>query len=230
MVNVTVIPGFDQYLATQSYQVPVTDFLINVLLVIALSVLTSYVYVRFGTSLSNRRSFARNFIIIALTTMFIITVVKSSLALSLGLIGALSIIRFRTAIKDPEELAFLFITIAIGLGLGADQRVISVIAVVAVLGVIVVRSRFSEKDREDQVMQLLITGKGDALPSLDQITSLVKIHSVSVRVKRFDVSGTKIEILYIVNFSTFDQLKVLTDTVRELSRDLTVTYLDNESG
>jgi uncharacterized membrane protein YhiD involved in acid resistance len=230
MVNVTVIPGFDQYLATQSYQIPVMDFLINILLVIVLSVLTSYVYVRFGTSLSNRRSFARNFIIIALTTMFIITVVKSSLALSLGLIGALSIIRFRTAIKDPEELAFLFITIAIGLGLGADQRVISVIAVFAILTVIVVRSRFSEKNREDQVMQLLITGKGDNLPSLEQITSIVKIHSVSVRMKRFDVSDNKIEILYIVNLITFDQLKVLTDKVRELSRNLTVTYLDNETG
>ena len=53
--------------------------------------------------------------------MIIITIVKSSLALSLGLVGALSIVRFRTAIKDPEELSFLFISIAIGLGMGANQ-------------------------------------------------------------------------------------------------------------
>jgi len=112
------IAGLDQYIATQSYQVPVLGFLVNIILAIVLSAITSYVYIHFCTSLSNRRSFARNFVIIALTTMFIITVVKSSLALSLGLIGALSIIRFRTAIKDPEELAFLFVTIAIGLGLG----------------------------------------------------------------------------------------------------------------
>ena len=51
----------------------------------------------------------------------IITVVKSSLALSLGLVGALSIVRFRTAIKNPEELIFLFLCIAIGVGLGANQ-------------------------------------------------------------------------------------------------------------
>ncbi len=224
------IPGLDQYIATQSFQVPVLGFLINIVLAIALSAVTSYVYIRFGTSLSNRRSFARNFLIIALTTMFIITVVKSSLALSLGLVGALSIVRFRTAIKDPEELAFLLVTIAIGLGLGADQREISVIAVIAILGVIIIRSRFIERNRDDQVMQLLVTGKGEDLPSLENITSVVKLHGTSVRLKRFDVSPNTIEILYLVNFISFDQLKVLADTLRGLSGKLTITYLDSDTG
>ena len=224
------IPGLDQYIATQSFQVPVLGFLINIVLAIALSAITSYVYIRFGTSLSNRRSFARNFLIIALTTMFIITVVKSSLALSLGLVGALSIVRFRTAIKDPEELAFLLVTIAIGLGLGADQREISVIAVIAILSVIIIRSRFIERNREDQVMQLLITGKGEDLPSLENITSVVKMHGTSVRLKRFDISTNAIEILYLVNFISFDQLKVLADTLRGLSGNLTITYLDSDTG
>ena len=70
--------------------------------------------------LSNRKIFSKNFFIITTTTMLIITVVKSSLALSLGLVGALSIIRFRAAIKEPEELGYLFLTISIGLGCGAD--------------------------------------------------------------------------------------------------------------
>ena len=52
---------------------------------------------------------------ISLTTMFVIAVIKQSLALSLGLVGALSIIRFRTAIKDPEELANLFLQSQLGL-------------------------------------------------------------------------------------------------------------------
>jgi uncharacterized membrane protein YhiD involved in acid resistance len=224
------IPGFDQYIATQSFQVPVLGFLINIILAILLSAITSYVYIRFGTSISNRRSFARNFIIIALTTMFIITVVKSSLALSLGLVGALSIVRFRTAIKDPEELAFLLVTIAIGLGLGADQRAISIIAVVAILGVIIVRSHYTGKIRDDQMMQILITGHGDDLPSLEQITSMVKIHGTSARMKRFDVGEGELEILYLVHFVSFDQLKLLADELRGLSGKLTITYLDSENG
>jgi hypothetical protein len=61
---------------------------------------------------------------ITMTTMLIITIVKASLALSLGLVGALSILRFRAAIKEPKELAYWFLAIAIGLDFGARQRVI----------------------------------------------------------------------------------------------------------
>ena len=50
--------------------------------------------------------------------MLVITVVKSSLALSLGLVGALSIVRFRTPIKEPEDLVYIFISIGIGIGIG----------------------------------------------------------------------------------------------------------------
>jgi len=51
-----------------------------------------------------------------MTTIFISTVVESSLALTLGLVGALSIVRFRTAVKEPEELSYMFLAITIGLG------------------------------------------------------------------------------------------------------------------
>ena len=70
---------------------------------------------------------------IILTTILIISIVKSSLALSLGLVGALSIVRFRTPIKEPEELAYLFISIAIGLGLGANQVLATVISSLFIL-------------------------------------------------------------------------------------------------
>ena len=51
---------------------------------------------------------------LAIITTLVITVIKFSLALSLGLVGALSIVRFRAAIKEPEELVFLFLIISIG--------------------------------------------------------------------------------------------------------------------
>jgi uncharacterized membrane protein YhiD involved in acid resistance len=86
-----------------------------------LSVAVGRVFVKFADTFSNRESFARLFPLVSSATCLIIAVVKSSLALSLGLVGALSIVRFRTAIKDPEELIYLFISIAIGLACGASQ-------------------------------------------------------------------------------------------------------------
>src|SRR3989338_6452859 len=116
------------FLSNQNIQIPILNFLVNLILAAILGYILSLIYTKYGKSLSNRQTFARNFVLLAVTTTLIITVVKSSLALSLGLVGALSIVRFRAAIKEPEELAFLFLTIAIGLGLGAGQLKITVIS------------------------------------------------------------------------------------------------------
>ena len=70
-----------------------------------------------------------------------ISVVKSSLSLSLGLVGALSIVRFRAAIKDPEERVYLFLCIGIGLAFGAGQPWIAVALVVVATVFVLVLER-----------------------------------------------------------------------------------------
>src|ERR1035441_4050319 len=79
-----------------------------------LGILLGQAYVHFGQALSNRKLFARNFIVLTVTTALIISIVRSSVALSLGLVGALSIVRFRAAIKEPEGTAFLFLSLMAG--------------------------------------------------------------------------------------------------------------------
>ena len=100
-------------------------------------------------ALSNRKLFSKTFLLIAMTTMLIITIVKSSLALSLGLVGALSIIRFRAAIKEPEELSYLFLAIAIGLGFGANQSVITLVGFIVITTIIIVNKLFISKSLLD---------------------------------------------------------------------------------
>ncbi len=98
-----------------------------------LSLLVKWHYARFGASLSNREEFSRIFPLVTLAVIVVITVVKTSLALSLGLIGALSIVRFRTPIKEPEELTYLFLCIAVGIGLGADAVSFTVLSTAFIL-------------------------------------------------------------------------------------------------
>jgi len=95
--------------------------------------------------LSNRRVFARNFVVLIVTTTLIISIVRTSVALSLGLVGALSIVRFRAAIKEPEELAFLFLAISVGLGLGAGAALITVVALIIILAFFALRTVLSRK-------------------------------------------------------------------------------------
>jgi hypothetical protein len=121
------------YVASSSIPAKYGDFIAALIFTAGASKLLAMIYQEFGTSLSNRVRFAGNFVILACTTMLVISVVKTSLALSLGLVGALSIVRFRTAIKDPEELAFLFLNIALGLGFGSGQIAYTLIGFVAIL-------------------------------------------------------------------------------------------------
>jgi len=103
--------------------------------------------------------------LLTLITVVVIAVVKSSLALSLGLVGALSIVRFRAAIKDPEELAYLFMAIAVGLAIGAGKPVPAA-ALVFVASVFLFGQKFLVKGgrRHD----LLLTISGDAKTHFDQ--------------------------------------------------------------
>lgn len=84
-----------------------------------------YIYKKYSTSFSSRESYGNTIVLIVLSVASLIAVVKSSLSLSLGLVGALSVVRFRTAVKEPINLAFLLLAICIGIGIGASQFIFS---------------------------------------------------------------------------------------------------------
>ena len=130
-------PGFG---LTPPAPLSITSLVINLLIGALISVVLAWHFQRYGRTMSNRRALAQVFPLIVLTTILVISVVKASLALSLGLVGALSIVRFRTPIKEPEELAYLFMAIGVGLGLGADHRVATVAAAVVILGLLAGRN------------------------------------------------------------------------------------------
>ena len=90
------------------------------------SYLLKIFYERYSNSIIPKNTISRILPILSLITFLVILVVKTSLALSLGLVGALSIIRFRTPIKEPEELIYLFLSIGLGLGYGANQTLITI--------------------------------------------------------------------------------------------------------
>ena len=218
---------FQQFLATQSIQIPIAGFIFNLLLAAILSFILSRVYIKYGESLSNRRIFARNFMLLTMTTMLVIAIVKSSLALSLGLVGALSIVRFRAAIKEPEELSYLFLTIAIGLGFGADQRAITVIAFFIIIGIICLK-KFSHKFQDNQNLYLTVSSQDSQNIDLDNIMQILKKHCIGLNMKRFDETKDALEASFLVEFKDFDNLKNARQELRNLKDSIKITFLDNK--
>jgi len=160
-----------------------------------------------------------------MTTTLIITVVKSSLALSLGLVGALSIVRFRSAIKDPEELVFLFIAISIGLGLGANQWRITLISFVILSLVIYARGFYYFKKDESQNLHLTISGTKGNL-SLKNIIDILKKNCSSVHLRRFDSKDNEIEASFLVDLDSHIKLEEIKKELESLSKSININYLD----
>ena len=227
MVQITNLT-FQDFLATQSPQIPLWDFSINFVLAAVLAFILGQVYIYFGDSLSNRRMFARNFMILTMTTMLIITVVKSSLALSLGLVGALSIIRFRAAIKEPEELAYIFLIISIGLGLGADQRLITTFAVFIIITMIMAKKKFVYRRKENQNLHLTVSSHNPDKIDLNQIVTVLNNYCSAVNMKRFDETNEMLEASFLVEFSDFEQIEKVRSDLSKLSKSVKTTFLDSQ--
>jgi len=164
-------------------ELTILDLSLNLIIAAILAHILQIVFINYSQTLNNKKVFSNNFVIIATTTIFIISIVKSSLALSLGLVGALSIIRFRTAVKEPEEISYLFVCIGIGLGLGANYKLVSIIAFIIIIALIAIKSFFGKKEINNETLYMSISCKGEI--DLKIVLNICKNYCSNVFFKRF---------------------------------------------
>ena len=212
----------------QSAPLSLTALLINIGVGVFLSIILRLHFKYFGSTLSNREEFSQVCPFILLTTILIITVVKSSLALSLGLVGALSIVRFRTPIKEPEELAYLFIAIAMGLGLGADQRVPTLTAGILIL---VVMAIFKWTKRESKKKNLYLSLDWREKPSqtegfLKRFNEVIGSHVLISDLRRMDVREEGLEAIFFIDVENPDDLSNLVSDLQKSFSGIGVTFID----
>ena len=205
-----------------------TALVINLGVGVFLSLLLRWHFKYFGSTLSNRDEFSQVCPFILLTTILIITVVKSSLALSLGLVGALSIVRFRTPIKEPEELAYLFIAIAMGLGLGADQRIPTLVAGPLILLVMAV-FKWNRKESKKKNLYLSLDWEvtvKETAGLLNRFTDVIKNHVLISDLRRIDVREAGLEATFFIDVQNPDNLSALIDDLQKSFSGIGVTFID----
>ena len=107
--------------------ISVSDALVAIALAFALSLFIVFVYRATYSGVSYNKNFANCLIMLSMVTAVVILVISSNVVLSLGMVGALSIVRFRTAIKEPTDTAFMFWAIATGIICGAGYVTLAVL-------------------------------------------------------------------------------------------------------
>lgn len=202
------------------------DFLINIFITIILSYIIGLIYSKYGNSLSNRKKLTQTFVLIAVTVMLVISIVKSSLALSLGLVGALSIVRFRTAIKEPEELVYFFIAIALGLGMGANQRIVTLIGATIIILYIIFQNINAVKSVVQQ--NLIVTISNTSGENLDEnkILELLKKHCSKLDLRRLDEVNNTTELSLNVEFNDIESILNAKNELKSIG-DIQFSFIEN---
>jgi hypothetical protein len=214
----------DFFINTQT-TLSVVDVLINITLSGLFSFLVRFVFIQYAHTASNRMAFANIFFLLSVCTTLIIALIQSSIALSLGLVGALSIVRFRAAIKEPEELVYLFFCIAIGLGFGANEKLLTMASAIAILSYLMIRGKVSKKNTAaGEIYNFDITsGK----LGVEDVVKAVKPYSSFVTLKRHSSDERSSNTCLSIELNSIENLDASVKHLKELDPAIKVSYISS---
>ena len=139
VIKKSVLAGFAQSSTPKMWAALLAALLMGIVIYL--------VYRRFYTGVIYSRTFAMTLVGMSVMTCAVTLAISSNVVISLGMVGALSIVRFRTAVKDPLDLLYLFWAITIGIITGAGMYVLGVTASVFMIALVVAFSKMQERGR-----------------------------------------------------------------------------------
>ena len=179
--------------------VSLLDTAIALFLAFFLGLFIFLVYKRSYSGVMFSSSFGVTLIALTLITTLLILAVTSNIVLSLGMVGALSIVRFRTAIKEPMDIAFLFWSITAGIVLAAGLIPLAVLGSLFIGVILLVFSR--QKSGESPY---ILVGRGASPEEATRVHALVKARVRRLDLKSKSVSPGQIELNYEVRLREAD--------------------------
>jgi hypothetical protein len=209
-----------------------TDYLM-VLLSLVFCIISSfilmYVYRSKANSLSSKIQISTIIPLLSNITFLVILIVKSSLALSLGLVGALSVIRFRTPVKEPEDLAFLFFAIALGIGYGALQIYsTSIIFIILIIIIWFFLSR-RKKDIGKNFNLIIECNSNKDQEYIDKILNSLKKNCQEVEMIKIEKQENIIILFFKVSFNETKNFKILIDNFEQDFKEIKFSLYENKT-
>jgi len=209
--------------------IDLVQWFLSLFVLIVLALFIQYTYNKYATTVSNHRSFSKLFLLFSLSTFLIISVIKVSLILSLGLVGALSIVRFRTAIKEPEQIVFLFLLIGISISVGANQLLIA--CVISLIAFFV--SHFFANSENDLVnncdyLKIVFSSKLEDQKQ-EKLFELVEKNKNVNNVLRYIDDKMSTEITLNISFRSLSELKYFQNKLNKIDEKVNVSYISSNN-
>ena len=183
------------YLLENNINISVAEIAIGLIVSVILAFFIYFVYKKTYTGVMYSRNFNVTLLLISVITTMVMMIIQSNLALSLGMVGALSIIRFRTAVKDTKDSAFIFWAIAVGIACGAGVYTIAVLGSVIIALILF----FISKGVMDDTSYLVIV-HGNSDLDVDLVSGIVEKHCPKNKLKMKNITASNVDITYEVSF------------------------------
>jgi uncharacterized membrane protein YhiD involved in acid resistance len=212
----------DNFLLTAPLQLTTPEIIVNLILAIIVGFIVAIIYKRTHRGVSYSQSYVSSLVLITVITAVVIMVIGNSLARAFGLIGAFTIIRFRTAVKDTRDITFLFLALTLGIASGVGLHQIAILALFFAGGLIFFLDKinFGLIESHDYVLNFII--KADAKNS-EPYRKLFEQHLkdnllLNVRSRK---SGKELELAFNISLKDPKKLNAFTsglDKIKGISK------------
>jgi hypothetical protein len=205
-------------------QLDLIPTLFNFLMCVVMSFIVRDFYIKRSFSLTGKMHIGSIIPVLSTVVFLVIIVVKSSLALSLGLVGALSIVRFRTPIKEPEELVYLFLAIAIGLGYAAGQVLITTIITLSIITIIYIWLSNRKIEKTSEYNLIVKWAKIDIMfeDVLKEITPVIQ----NLKLVRLDKSSSDNTSVMLIIPNEDYPIELIANRLHKLDSDMKITFFE----
>jgi len=183
------------------FPVSVFDIMTNVIVALACGLFIAYIYKKSYRGAGYSAAFSNSMIFLTMITAIVIMVIGNNLARAFGLVGAMSIIRFRTAVKDTQDIVFIFFGLAIGMasGVGYHKMAIFGSIFIGLMILLLTKSNFTSTKPNDYLLQFAFHPNGeDSPPYMPILNKYCKRHNI-INAKTIEDQGI-MELAYYVKF------------------------------
>ncbi|GAA1617048.1 DUF4956 domain-containing protein [Catellatospora bangladeshensis] len=204
----------------------VTDIVMAMSLAFLLSAFIGWVYRATHRNVSYSQSYVQTLVILGMLVSLIMLVVGSNIARAFALVGALSVVRFRNAIKETRDVGFIFLVMGVGMAVGTRFYSLAVVATVAICLVIFVMFRFSwfQLSVQRQVVKVQVPPEGNYTAAINDalIAHTTEFELVSMESIR---GGALTELMYTVRLKKGSEPGDLIAALSQLTAGQRVTVL-----
>jgi len=209
----------------------VMDVVLVLVLSFALSAFIGWIYQLTHRGTSYTQSFVFTLVLNGMIVALVMMIVGSNIARAFSLVGALSIIRFRNAVKETRDVGFIFFTMAVGMAIGTRFYLLGTIAAIVISLVIVLMTRFNWFAREmtSQILRVHVPNDTPFDSLFDRV--FLKYTSASELISADTVqSGIMTELIYSIGLKKSTQLQDFLAEIKKLNGGNKVTLLAGYNG